>query len=101
MALTREEVQHIARLCRLSMTTEELDEMSQQLSHILEQFEVLRQLDTEGVEATSHVADLASVLREDVVSDSLPREDVLANAPREQSGQFRVGVVIDDMAIDE
>ena len=96
MALSREEVEHIARLCRLSMTSSELDEMAEQLSHILEQFEVLNELDTEDVSPTSHVADLESVLRDDVSQPSLAVEDVLANAPRQQAGQFRVGLVIDE-----
>lgn len=70
--------------------------MAHQLSDILERFEVLSQLDTEGVPPTSHVAGLESVLREDVAQASLPVEDVLANAPRQQGDQFRVGVVIDE-----
>ena len=95
MALSREEVAHIARLCRLSMSPSELDGMAEQLSHILRQFEALESLDMDGVPPTSHAADLQSVLREDVVSASLSMEDVLANAPAQHRGQFRVGLVID------
>ncbi len=94
MALSREEVQHIAQLCRLSMSPSQLDEMAQQLSEILLQFEALNQLDTEDVPPTYHVADLTRVLREDDTAPSLTVDEVLANAPRHQGGQFRVGAVI-------
>ena len=96
MALTRDEVQHIARLCRLSMTPAEMDEMGRQLSSIMDHFEALQRLDTEGVSPTFHVVGLHSVLREDESRPSMSLEDVLANAPRQQAGQFRVGVVIEE-----
>lgn len=96
MSLPRQDVKDIARLCRLSLSPEEVDEMGVQLSHILDQFNALRLLDTDGVPPTMHVADFQSVLREDVASASLPSGDVLANAPRQQAGQFRVGLVIDE-----
>ena len=96
MALSREEVRHIARLCRLSMSAEESDAMAEQLSQILEQFKRLQSLDTEQVPPTSHVADLRSVLREDATRPSLPVEDVLIHAPLQHADQFRVGLVIEE-----
>ena len=95
MPLTREEVQNIATLCRLAMTEAELDAMAQQLSNILDQFEILREVDTEGVPPTSHAVVLESVYREDSVLPSLTTEDVLANAPRRQGDQFRVNAVVE------
>ena len=94
MPLSHEEVENVARLCRLSLGAEEVDEMAVQLSHILEQFDVLRLVDTEGVLPTTHVAALHSVLREDVTCPSLATREVLENAPQQHVGQFRVDLVI-------
>ena len=96
MPLTREEVQHIADLCRLAMTEAEVDEMAQQLSDILDQFHILREVDTEGVPPTSHAVSLESVYREDSVSPSSDRDDVMANAPRRHGDQFRVNAVVEE-----
>ena len=78
MPLSREEVQHIATLCRIGMSEEELEQFRQQLSHILEQFEVLQQVDTTDIPPTGHSVALETVMREDE-----PREarDVSGNAP--------------------
>lgn len=78
------------------MTHAEIEDMTEQLSYILELFDVLRSVDTENIEPTLHVADLQSVLREDEISVSLSVEDILANAPREQAEQFRVRIVLDE-----
>lgn len=96
MPLTREEVQHIAALCRLAMTEAELDEMVHQLSNILDQFDILSEVDTEGVPPTSHAVVLESVLREDLVSPSSVLGDVMANAPRRHGDQFRVNAVVEE-----
>ena len=64
--------------------------MSEQLSNLLEHFEVLQQVDTDGVPPTAQSVTLQSVMREDEVKPSLPPEDVLANAPRREGDCFRV-----------
>jgi aspartyl-tRNA(Asn)/glutamyl-tRNA(Gln) amidotransferase subunit C len=69
--------------------------LSEQLSNLLEHFEVLQQVDTEGVPPTAQSVDLRSVMREDVVASSLPAEDVLANAPRRDGDCFRVRAVLE------
>ena len=94
MALSREEVEHIAQLARVGMTPEDLDTFAEQLSHILEQFEILDEVDTDDVPPSSHPIDITSVFRDDEVTPSYPREDVLANAPREDDGFFRVKSVL-------
>ena len=96
MALSREEVVHIATLCRISLTEEEIDRMGEQLSHILEQFDILGQVPTDDVPPTSHAVALQSVLRDDEAKDSFDVEDVLANAPRRQGDQFRVRAVVEE-----
>jgi aspartyl-tRNA(Asn)/glutamyl-tRNA(Gln) amidotransferase subunit C len=96
MPLSREEVIHIATLCRLGLSEEELEKMRLELSHILEQFEVLKQVDTEGVPPTGHSVALESVMREDEPGPSLPREEVLANAPQREGEFFRVRPVLEE-----
>lgn len=94
MALTREEVLHIAHLARVALSDEDVAKFQEQLSEILEHFETLKALDTEGVEPTSHPLPLESVMRADEVRPSLSREDVLANAPLAEDGLFRVRAVL-------
>jgi aspartyl-tRNA(Asn)/glutamyl-tRNA(Gln) amidotransferase subunit C len=96
MGLTRDEVRHIATLCRIGLTEEELDRYSEQLSHILEQFQVLQELETAGVEPTGHAVALQNVMREDEVRPSLPRHLVLMNGPRVEEECFRVPVVLEE-----
>ncbi len=95
MKLTREEVLHIARLARVALTEEEIARMSEQLSDLLEHFEVLQKVDTEGVPPTAQSVTLHSIMREDGVAPSLPPEDILANAPRRDGDCFRVRAVLE------
>ncbi len=95
MKLSREEVLHIARLARVALTEEEITRMSEQLSNLLEHFEVLQKVDTEGVPPTAQSVALQSVMRQDEVSPSLPAEDVLANAPRREEDWFRVRAILE------
>ncbi|MDA1347756.1 MAG: Asp-tRNA(Asn)/Glu-tRNA(Gln) amidotransferase subunit GatC [Chloroflexi bacterium] len=96
MKLTIEEVRHVAALARIGMTDAELELMRDQLSHILESFDALGQVDTDGVEPTRHSVDVDSVMRDDEVRDSLLREDVLANAPSKEGDFVRVRAVLGD-----
>jgi aspartyl-tRNA(Asn)/glutamyl-tRNA(Gln) amidotransferase subunit C len=95
MKLSREEVLHIARLARVALTEEEITRMSEQLSNLLEHFEDLQKVDTEGVPPTAQSVTLQSIMREDEVKPSLPPEDVLANAPRREGDCFRVRAVLE------
>jgi aspartyl-tRNA(Asn)/glutamyl-tRNA(Gln) amidotransferase subunit C len=96
MKLSREEVLHIARLARVALTEAEITRMSEQLSNLLEHFEVLQQVDTEGVPPTAQSVELRSVMRDDVIAPSLSQEDVLANAPRREDDCFRVRAVLEE-----
>ena len=95
MQLTTADVRHIALLARIAMTEEEIERMRDQMSNILEQFEVLKQVDTEGVEPTGHSADVESVMRDDEVAPSRSLEDVLANAPQREGDFLRVRTVLE------
>jgi len=94
--LTREEVQHIAQLCRVGVTEEDIARFQEQLSAILEAFEVLKEVDTANVPPTAHALALENVLREDQIRESLPREQVLLNAPQEEMGCFRVRAIFEE-----
>jgi len=70
--------------------------MQEQLSNILDNFEVLAGVDTENVPPTAQSVDLLSVMREDKVTPSLPVTDILANAPRQESEFFKVNAVLEE-----
>ncbi len=95
MDLSREEVLHIAHLARISLSEEDIGKFQEQLSDILEHFEALQQVDTEGVPPTSHPLPLESVMRADEAAASLSQDDVLANAPLVEDGSFRVRAVLE------
>ncbi|MDD4984793.1 MAG: Asp-tRNA(Asn)/Glu-tRNA(Gln) amidotransferase subunit GatC [Dehalococcoidales bacterium] len=96
MRLGREEVLRIAILARLGLSEAEVDQFKDQLSQILESFEILQQVDTTGVSPTTHPITLENVLRSDEVADSLPQNMVLANAPRKDGDFFKVRAVLGD-----
>jgi aspartyl-tRNA(Asn)/glutamyl-tRNA(Gln) amidotransferase subunit C len=95
MKLSREEVLHIARLARVGLTESEINRLSEQLSQLLENFEVLQQVDTTGVPPTAQSVDLQSVMRDDEAAPSFPSNDILANAPRREGDYFRVRAVLE------
>ena len=90
MAITRDEVLHVARLARLALTDEEVERLGAQLSAILEAVGKVAELDLEGVEPTSHPLDLANVWAEDEPRPSLPPDGVFANAPEREADFFKV-----------
>ena len=95
MALTLEEVDHIASLARLQLTSEEKSRFREQLSSILDYMAMLRRLDTASIEPTATVLPLRTVLRPDVVTPSLPPDELLALAPAAQAQMFRVPAVLE------
>jgi aspartyl-tRNA(Asn)/glutamyl-tRNA(Gln) amidotransferase subunit C len=90
MAISRDEVLHVARLARLALTDEEVERLGGQLNAILEAVGKVGELDLEGVEPTSHPLDLSNVWAEDDPRPSLPVDEALANAPDREGGFFRV-----------
>lgn len=95
MVLDREDVEHIAELARLSLSSEEISRYQDQLSAILEHFQRLQELDTEEVAPLASVLPLHSVMREDEVRPPLDREELLRNAPDAENGCFRVPAVLE------
>jgi aspartyl-tRNA(Asn)/glutamyl-tRNA(Gln) amidotransferase subunit C len=90
VAISRDEVLHVARLARLALTEEEVERLGAQLNAILEAVGKVAELDLEGVEPTAHPLDVVNVWAEDEPRPSLPVEEALANAPDREGGFFRV-----------
>jgi aspartyl-tRNA(Asn)/glutamyl-tRNA(Gln) amidotransferase subunit C len=94
--ISRQDVEHVARLSRLALSEAEAERMREQLSGILAYIDKLRALDTAGVEPTSHAVPLVNVMREDEPSPCLEQDEALANAPDRSDAYFRVPRIIED-----
>ncbi|MBA2942639.1 Asp-tRNA(Asn)/Glu-tRNA(Gln) amidotransferase subunit GatC [Paenibacillus sp. CGMCC 1.16610] len=95
LSITRKDVDHVAKLARLDLSENEKELFTGQLNAILKYAEQLNGLNTEGIAPTSHAMPLVNVMREDVVTPSLPIEKVMANAPDQEDGQFKVPAVLE------
>jgi aspartyl-tRNA(Asn)/glutamyl-tRNA(Gln) amidotransferase subunit C len=95
MSITNQDVDHVAKLARLNLTDEEKHLFTEQLNAILKYAEQLNTLDTKDVKPTTHVLELANVMREDQPHESLPIEKVMLNAPDEEEDHFRVPAIIE------
>jgi aspartyl-tRNA(Asn)/glutamyl-tRNA(Gln) amidotransferase subunit C len=94
--ISREDVEHVARLARLALSEAEAERMREQLSGILDYIDTLRAIDTAGVEPTAHAVPLVNVMREDETRPCLPVDLVLANAPDPCDAFFRVPRIIEE-----
>jgi aspartyl-tRNA(Asn)/glutamyl-tRNA(Gln) amidotransferase subunit C len=90
MAISKDEVLHVARLARLALTDEEVERLTGELGAILHAVSVVSELDLADVPPTSHPLDLVNVWDEDEPRASLPLDDVFANAPERDGDHFRV-----------
>jgi aspartyl-tRNA(Asn)/glutamyl-tRNA(Gln) amidotransferase subunit C len=90
MAITRDEVLHVARLARLALTEEEIARFQEQLNAILEAVGKVAELDLSGVEPTAHPLELSNVWAADEAQPCLDVEEALANAPDREGDYFRV-----------
>ncbi|SDJ51908.1 Asp-tRNA(Asn)/Glu-tRNA(Gln) amidotransferase subunit GatC [Salimicrobium halophilum] len=93
--ISEDQVKHVANLARLSITEEEAQTFTKQLDDIITYAEQLNELDTEGVEPTTHVLDLKNVMRKDEPKNWIKKEDALKNAPEQQDGQFKVPSILE------
>jgi aspartyl-tRNA(Asn)/glutamyl-tRNA(Gln) amidotransferase subunit C len=92
--ISRDEVAHVANLARLQLTDDELDHFTEQLAAVLEHARDVEALDVSGVAPTAHPYELTNVFRPDEVRPTLDRDEVLAQAPAAEAGQFRVPPVL-------
>jgi aspartyl-tRNA(Asn)/glutamyl-tRNA(Gln) amidotransferase subunit C len=90
MAITNDDVLHVARLARLGLRDGEAERLQSELSAILEAVGKVAELDLEGVEPTAHPLDLVNVWAEDEPRPSLTADEALSNAPDREGGSFRV-----------
>ena len=95
MKLTRDDVLHIALLARLGLTEIEVEKFREQLSNILENFEILQQVDTTDIPPTAQSVALQNIVRDDEVAESLPQSQILANAPQKERNFFKVRAVLE------
>ncbi len=96
MAITRDNILHIAKLARLKLADAEIAELQSDMENILGYIEKLQELDTSGIVPTAHIAVDAAPLRTDMVNAGLPNEVALAEAPRPRDGGFAVPAFMDE-----
>ena len=94
--ISRDDVAHVARLARLRLTADELVRFTDQLGAILDHAADVAALDTTGVAPTAHPLPLRNVLRDDVVTPSLDRDEFLAQAPAVEAGRIRVPRILSE-----
>ena len=94
MAITRNEVLHLAKLANLEFNEDEIDRFTRQISSILDYVARLNELDTSAIEPTTSIESGSLALREDVLALSIPRMEALANAPESDGIHFKVPKVI-------
>ncbi|WP_102272838.1 Asp-tRNA(Asn)/Glu-tRNA(Gln) amidotransferase subunit GatC [Cytobacillus massiliigabonensis] len=93
--ISADQVKHVANLARLAITEEETEKFTNQLDAIISFAEQLNEINTDGVEPTSHVLDMKNVMREDIPQEGLPQSEVLKNAPEHQDGQVKVPSIME------
>jgi aspartyl-tRNA(Asn)/glutamyl-tRNA(Gln) amidotransferase subunit C len=93
--LSRRDVEHVAHLARLGLTGEELSLLEGQLNHILDQYRVLSELDTDAIAPTAQTIELENILRDDLPRPSLTPDEALAGAPERQGDYFVVPVIVE------
>lgn len=96
MKITKEDVEHVAKLARLEVSEDEKAEFAKDLSSILEYIDKLNQAGTEGVEPTAHILPIHNVFREDIVKPSLPIEEALMNAPDREERYIKVPAILEN-----
>jgi aspartyl-tRNA(Asn)/glutamyl-tRNA(Gln) amidotransferase subunit C len=94
MKITKNEVLYVAELARLNLDEASIEKFAGQIGNIMEYVDKLNEVDTEGIRPTSHAISLTNVFREDEQKEHLEREQVLANAPEKEDGNFIVPKVV-------
>lgn len=96
MAISREEVEHVARLARLELTEDEVERFRGQLSAVLERAQRIQALELDDVPPTAHPVTLSNVWRNDSVVPFADTEAILSNAPEIEDHRFRVPQILED-----
>ena len=96
MAITRDDITHVAHLARLDLPASALDTFADQIGQIMAYVDQLQQVDTKGIIATSHATEHSNAFRDDDPGNSLQPDQALANAPENENGCFIVPKVIEE-----
>ena len=88
--ITIKDVEHVAKLARLELTEEEKELYTKQLGDVLKYVDQMNEVDTTNVKPMSHAIDFVNVMREDKVVYEQTKEELMANAPEEENGFFKV-----------
>lgn len=94
MAISEEQVRHVALLARLALTDDQVVALREDLNSVLGHIDTIQQLDLEGVEPTAHPLDAVNVMRPDVVKPTLPRDRALLNAPDSDGTAFKIPQIV-------
>lgn len=94
--ISREEVEHVAELAKLSLTDEQAQKFTSQLDEIIEMIEGLNEVNTDEVAPTTNMADATAILREDVAVNAQQKAALLAEAPDTEDGFIKVPAIIDE-----
>ena len=94
MSISRQDIEKVALLARLQLTDDELSKMTVELAQIVGYVDQLAEVDTNGIEPMAHAIETANVFRDDVVTESLPRDEALANAPHRDERGYLVPAVL-------
>ena len=95
MKISEDEVRYVAKLARLKLDEQHIHAMSETLSDILTYMDKLNEVDTHDITPTSHITDMETVFRKDIMKDSLPLDDALKNAPDRIGAFYRVPKIIE------
>ncbi|GKS80620.1 aspartyl/glutamyl-tRNA(Asn/Gln) amidotransferase subunit C [Ligilactobacillus pabuli] len=96
MAITADEVKHVAQLAKLEFTADELQMFAGQMDDIITMVQQLSEVDTTGVPVTSTVAEAKNVMRKDVAVPGTDREELMKNVPQKDRGLIKVPAIIDE-----
>ena len=88
--ITIKDVEHVAKLARLELTEEEKELYTKQLGDVLKYVDQMNEVDTSNVKPMTQVIDFYNVMREDKIVQEISKEDLMANAPEEEDGFFKV-----------
>ena len=94
MKLDKEQIIHIATLARLGLSNDDIEMFSTQLSEVLDNFDILKQIDTTNVQPAAQIISIQNVFRDDKVKKSIPQEQVLDNAPMKEDNCFKVQAIL-------
>jgi len=94
MKLDKEQIKHIATLARLGLSDDDIEAFSIQLSEVLDNFDILKQIDTTNVQPAAQIISTQNVFRNDKVEKSFPRNEILNNAPMKENSCFKVQSIL-------